>query len=213
MPKLFWNAAVVLSVCAGLAGLVHAARGQVDKPLKTIEGGVLDEIKLYGDAPAPNSRPLVARLFSATDADLAASGQKGELTKDTKEMQGRAPRLLASALVAKAKELATFTDVSVVEGDAPPAGAVVVEGHFTLIDPGSRAKRYFVGFGAGKSGVAVTGTVTRDGVLLAAFIQKRIGVMGMAGGDSMGKLVSDSTSIGEDIAEFLAAWAAGKKLK
>jgi hypothetical protein len=195
------------------AVLPQHAIGQTDKPLKTIEGGVLDEIRLYADPPAPNSHLLATRLFTATDADLTAGGQKGDLSDDTKEMQSRAPRLLAASLVAKSKELATFTDVTVVERDPAPAGAVIVEGHFTLIDPGSRAKRYFVGFGAGKSGVAVTGTVKRDGVLLASFVQKRVGVMGMAGGDSMGKLVSDSKSIGEDIAEFLAAWTTGKKLK
>jgi hypothetical protein len=36
--------------------------------------------------------------------------------------------------------------------------------------------------------------------------------MGMGGGDSLGKLMSDSRSIGEDIAKFLARWARGESL-
>jgi hypothetical protein len=38
------------------------------------------------------------------------------------------------------------------------------------------------------------------------------GAMGIAGGDSLDKLMSDSRSIGEDIAKFLAKWARGEKL-
>jgi hypothetical protein len=36
--------------------------------------------------------------------------------------------------------------------------------------------------------------------------------MGMGGGDSLGKMMSDSKSIGEDIAKFLAKWARGESL-
>ena len=88
-----------------------------------------------------------------------------------------------------------------------------MEGRFTEINPGSRAKRYFAGFGAGKSVVEVIGTVKdAEGRTLASFRQRRIGAMGMGGGDSLGKLLSDTRSIGEDIARFLAAWARGKSL-
>ncbi len=36
---------------------------------------------------------------------------------------------------------------------------------------------------------------------------------GIGGGDSLGKLMSDSRSIGEDIAKFLAKWARGDNLE
>ena len=81
------------------------------------------------------------------------------------------------------------------------------------LDPGSRAKRYFAGFGAGKSSVKVTGTVKdATGKMLATFTQRRVGAMGMGGGDSLGKLMSDSRKIGEDIANFVAKWARGDDL-
>jgi hypothetical protein len=48
---------------------------------------------------------------------------------------------------------------------------------------------------------------------MAVFEQRRIGTMGMGGGDSLGKLMSDSRSIGEDIAKFLARWGRGDNLK
>ena len=91
--------------------------------------------------------------------------------------------------------------------------ALLIEGKFTELDPGSRAKRYLVGFGSGKSGVTVEGSVKALGALVASFEQRRIGVMGLGGGDSLGKLASDTRNIGEDLAKFLHAWATGKNLK
>src|SRR5207245_5068910 len=133
----------------------------------------------------------------------------GDNKEETKTMQSDGPRMLAERFVARLKELGPFTDVSVLdrEGTAP-ADALLIEGKFTEMDPGSRAKRYLVGFGSGKSGVTAKGSVkAADGTLLATFIQRRIGVMGVAGGDSMKKLEGDTKNIGEDLAKFLRAWA------
>jgi hypothetical protein len=61
--------------------------------------------------------------------------------------------------------------------------------------------------------VKVVGAVKdAGGRTLATFEQRRIGAVGMGGGDSLGKLMSDSRSIGEDIAKFLAKWARGESL-
>jgi hypothetical protein len=175
-----------------------------------VKEGILDEIKLYADK-LPSSTRVVIKPFSATDADIV----NGEKKEETKTMQADGPRILSERFVAKLKEFGPFADVSAVDSGSPaPDDALVVEGKFTELDPGSRAKRYFVGFGAGKSGVTVEGSVkTASGTLLATFQQRHIGVMGAAGGDSLGKLVSDTKSIGEDLAKFLSTWAKGKKLK
>jgi uncharacterized protein DUF4410 len=187
-----------------------AVSAQDRSPILTVKGGVLDDIKLYVDRP-PASTHVVIRRFSATDADIV----NGEKKEETKTMQADGPQMLADRFVAKLKELGPFTDVSILEPDAaPPADALVVEGKFTELDPGSQAKRSFVGFGAGKSGVTVSGSVkATDGTLLAAFEHRRVGVMGLAGGNSLGKLVSDTKDLGDLIAKFLNAWATGKKLK
>jgi hypothetical protein len=183
---------------------------QERSPVRTIKGGILDEIKLYVDQFPPATR-VVIRSFSASDADIVS----GEKKDETKTMQADGPRMLGERFVAKLKEAGKFQEVSLLETGADvPADALVVDGKFTELDPGSRAKRYFVGFGAGKSAVAVDGTLkAADGTLLATFVQRRIGVMGAAGGDSLGKMTSDARDIGEDLAKFVSAWAQGKKLK
>jgi hypothetical protein len=178
-------------------------------PVRTLQGGILDEMALYVEMVP--SRRVAIRPFSASDTDIV----KGEKKDETKTLQADGPRVLAERLAAKLKELGPFTDVTIItKDDTVPEGAVVVEGSFTELDPGSRAKRYFVGFGSGKSAITVKGTVkSADGAVLATFQHRRIGVMGMGGGDSLGKLVSDTKNLGEDVAKFMSAWASGKKLK
>ena len=166
----------------------------------------LDEAQIYTER-LPQSTRVVIQLFSATDADIT----KGEKKDETKTLQADGPRLLADRFVSKRKELGPFADVvSAPSAAMRPDDALIVEGKFVELDPGSRAKRYFVGMGAGKSAVAVEGSIkSADGTLLATFRQRRVGVMGMGGGDSIGKLTSDAKNIGDDLAKFLSGWAKG----
>jgi hypothetical protein len=201
-------AVAVAGVWAALVRPVPvAAQGS---PVQTVKDGIVDEVKLYV-AKLPETKVVVMRPFSATDADLT----EGEKKEDTKKMQPIAGRTLGDEFVSQLKKLGPFSEVSLLADDgAPPADAIVVEGKFKEIDPGSAAKRYFVGYGAGKSGVKVEGTIKKgDGTVLATFNQRRVGVMSGGYKDSMGKLMSDTVSIGEDIAKLLSAWANGKKLK
>jgi hypothetical protein len=175
-----------------------------DKPVRTIKEGILDQIKLYVEKP-PSTARVSIRPFSTADLE-------GE-SEETKKMKGDAPGMLAERFSAKLKELGPYTDIAPLANAAPASDALVVDGKFTEMDPGSRAKRYLVGFGAGKSGVTVSGAVkAADGKLLAEFEQRRVGVMGVAGGNSLDKLTSDTKDIGEDLAKFLSAWAKGQKL-
>jgi hypothetical protein len=210
---------VVFTGLLGLVAVVVAAEQgeKPGKPVRSIKDGVLDQIVLYVAAlPADVSTIVAMRLFSGLDADLGTGGDGGKQDRkdEATTMKTEGPRLLGERFVASLKEAGPYTNVSMLDTAAPvPAGGLLVEGRFTKIDPGSRAKRYFVGFGAGKSSVAVDGTLKLNGVTLATFSQKRIGVMGVGGGDSLGKLLSDSKDIGSDIAKFISAWAKGKSLK
>lgn len=187
-------------------------------PIKTIEGGALDNIQLFVAAleQGPNLS-VVITPFDASAADLGTGGKSGTDARqeEAKTMQNEGPRVLAERFVSTLEKSGPFKAVRVLKPDeAAPDGALVVEGRFVTLDPGSRTKRYFAGFGAGKSSVKVTGAVKdTTGRTLATFEQRRIGSMGMAGGDSLGKLMSDSRSIGEDIAKFLSKWARGDSLQ
>ena len=185
-------------------------------PVKTIEGGALDKIQLFvASLEHPADLTVAMKPFDASGADLGTGAKdgKGARQEEARTMQNEGPRVLAERFMLTL-EKGPFKSARVLKADeSAPEGAVVVEGQFLTIDPGSRAKRYFAGFGAGKSSVMVAGTVKDvTGRTLATFEQRRIGTMGMGGGDSLGKLMSDSRSIGEDIGKFLARWARGEKL-
>lgn len=187
-------------------------------PVKTIEDGVLDKIALFAASlDRPSELTVVIKPFDATAADLGTGSKGGKDTRqqEARTMQNEGPRVLAERFVSTLESSGPFKAVRVLKADeAPPDGALVVEGKFVTLDPGSRAKRYFAGFGAGKSSVKVTGVVKdSSGRELASFEQRRVGAMGVGGGDSLGKLMSDSRSIGEDIAKFLAKWARGDSLE
>ena len=196
--------------------LVQALGAQ--KPVKTIEGGALDRIELFvASLDTPANLTVVIRPFDASAADLGTGDKDGKDARqqEAQTMRSEGPRVLAERFVATLEKGGPFKAVRVLKADeAVPEGALALEGKFVTIDPGSRAKRYFAGFGAGKSSVKVTGAVKDSaGRTLAVFEQRRIGTMGIGGGDSLGKLMSDSRSIGEDIGKFLARWARGDSLK
>jgi Domain of unknown function (DUF4410) len=182
---------------------------------KHIEGGILDDVETKADS-IPGDAPVVFMSFSTDNADLGTGEQGGKekRVQTAQQMKEECPVLLSSHFVAELKKLGPYSEVTRGEDGKAPKGAIVVDGEVTLLDPGSRAKRYFVGFGAGKSKVEVKGVIKGpDGKELASFRHRRIGAMGIGGGKSEKKMTDDCGSIGEDLAEFLSAWAKGQPLK
>jgi hypothetical protein len=196
--------------------LVQALSAQTS--VKTIEDGALDKIELFVPSlDSPTNMTVLIRPFDTSAADLGTGDKDGKDARqqEAQTMKSEGPRVLAERFVATLEKDGPFKTVRALKADETVSeGALVVEGKFLTIDPGSRVKRYFAGFGAGKSSVKVSGAVKdSSGRTLALFEQRRIGTMGMGGGDSLGKLMSDSRSIGEDIGKFLAKWARGDRLK
>jgi len=196
------------------AGPLPAAVPAAAAASRTIDGGLLDWVQLRSGNPAPQT-PIYMRLFTADAADLGTGGKGGKETRtaEAQTLQSQGPALLRESFVAKAGAAGVVARAAD-DTTTLPADAVIVEGRFVTIDPGSRAKRYWVGFGAGKSALEIAGRfVTPAGVVLGEFRHRRIGAMGMGGGDSLGKLLSDTRSCGEDIATFVSAWLSGRPLK
>ena len=186
-----------------------------DEVDREIVEGILDWIHLKSEPPGDDS-VIVVRLFDASGADLGtgAEGGKKKRVEAAKLMQKEAPEVVAGELVKRVKKLGPFKDAQIDSGDPLPENSVVVEGRFTILDPGSRAKRFWAGFGAGKGVMEMEGEIKNaSGEVLAEFRQKRLTVIGAFGGSYQRKMHADSERFGEDIAEFLHAWATGKKLE
>ena len=93
-------------------------------------------------------------------------------------------------------------------GSAAERGALLIRGKVLSMDPGSRAKRYWGGFGAGAAVVELSGEVVdaASGKVLLRFTQARRSGMGVGGGDYANLLNRNLRKIGEDVATILQAF-------
>ena len=184
-----------------------------DEPSMTIKEGVLDEIDLKV-LQLPKDVGLLIRKFTSDRADLgtAEKGDNPKRVEAAQMMQREAPRMFGETLIQTLTLGGAFKFTKESEESASD-DALVVEGRFTMINPGSRAKRYWGGFGAGKSGIAVEGAVKNSkGEVLATFKHMRHSGFGLGGGDYVKFLSDDTKDVARDIAVFLKRWATGGDL-
>ena len=87
-------------------------------------------------------------------------------------------------------------------------GTLVVRTRLLTLDPGSRAARYWAGFGAGAARAEVSGEVVdaATGKVLLRFKQERRSGVGVAGGDYVKLMQRNLRTIGEDVALILNAF-------
>ena len=85
------------------------------------------------------------------------------------------------------------------------AGTLLVRAKVTLMDPGSRAARYWAGFGAGAARSAIEGEIVdaKSGETLLRFVQERRSGVGAFGGGYKELMTRNLRTIGEDVANIL----------
>lgn len=90
-------------------------------------------------------------------------------------------------------------------GEKAEPGTLVVRGKVTTMDPGSRAARYWAGFGAGAARTEIAGEVVdaATGKVLLRFLQERRSGVGSAGGDYTELMERNLVTIGNDLGAVL----------
>lgn len=136
---------------------------------------------------------------------------KGDISPQ--DMQG----YLHLKLLQQLQEAGVFKQI--LEGPASKVGqaagsgkALILRGVITELDPGSRALRYFVGFGAGATKAQIeTQFVDRDAnrVVLAT-ADRRAAAFGVFGGDSRQYLTESLDEMAKGLARFLKRMAETK---
>jgi hypothetical protein len=95
-------------------------------------------------------------------------------------------------------------DAQVTPRESARLGKAIVRGKVTLVDGGSRALRYWIGFGAGATKFGVNGQVTdATGRVLGRFADERRSGFGMFGGDTETLLHRCVKSVGYDVANMI----------
>lgn len=119
-------------------------------------------------------------------------------------------KVLASSTEGFVQGLRGSVDAKVSVEEKPGKGAdtLIIRAKVVTMDPGSKAKRYFAGFGAGAARAKIEGEIVdaKTKAVLARFAQERRSGMGMMGGDYQEMMQRNLNAIGEDVANLLKAF-------
>ncbi len=147
---------------------------------------------------------LIIKDFSAEGAEYSRvdDEEKAGITK----MMPMLMNNIADTLTAELKSKAVFKKIT--RNGEPGSGTIILEGRFSEFNAGSRALKFFVGFGAGKAylkfkGRFIDGATGRE---LATFEDRETGYLGSMSALSYQELFPhQAKSIGENLAKFLTA--------
>ncbi len=104
--------------------------------------------------------------------------------------------------------LKDLPNISMVSAQAPGSepGTLIIKAKVIKMNPGSRALRYFVGFGAGHSGADFQGEIidAENGKVYLRFKHGRGSSIGLFGGDYEKMMIGDSKDAAEDVGKMLS---------
>jgi len=204
-----WQCVAVLVLVVGFA-VAGAARDKDDKG-KSSSSYPVDRGQVLA-APLSGAK-LVIKQFSTENADFGTAKKKAKKKAQdvAEQMEATAPPALAQSIVNHLEDENVFESVSLYRDGEDLEDAMVLEGEFTVLNPGSRGKRYWVGMGAGRSRICVNGHVAGPGCeTLLTFDHCRSGAMGWFGGRAEGMMFTDVAGTAEKITAFLEGWGAGR---
>ncbi len=178
------------------ASLVFANEKPLPKP------GILNEETISTSERLSAYDTIVIRDFSTEGAvyDRIDDEEKPKLEALTPLIV----KNLSLSIEAEMKKRKLFKNV-VMNGDAK-GNAVILEGNLTEFNGGSRALRFWVGFGAGKTYIKAKGRLVdaRTGRELASFDDQETGYKGVASMESFEDLFPhQAQSLGEHVGEFI----------
>ena len=212
MRKIYWHS-LLWALLLILPG--DATEAKKKKQVMHIRGGVIDEIDLRVEV-IEGSIPVMIRPFTTENVNLGTGkkGGKEKRVRAAETMVKIAPDLLQKIMKTELEASGIFGKIFTGENLELPEESIIIEGDFVLINPGSRAKRYWAGFGAGKSGVGVEGRViNKTGMVLAEFKHRKHSGIGIAAGNYVKFMSDDTEDVGKDIVKFLVSWATRKDLR
>jgi len=197
--------AIVLALLAlALLALPLAAKG---KKSLTAPGRYkdwddeIDRVEILKGFNLADYDRVIAEPFDAKDVDLPDKDDNTYLPVKSVLSHAVEPFLdgLTNALPERLK---------VGKGEGGEARTLKIRGKVDLMDPGSQAARYWVGFGAGASKTGISGEIVdaATGEVLIKFEQERRSGVGAAGGDYEELFDRNLEQIGEDIAGLLKAF-------
>lgn len=194
MKKILTVFQVLLLVA--IASLAYADEKPLAKP------GILNEEEVMTSQRLSKYDTIIIKDFSTEG--VAYDNINDEEKPKVDAMKPLIVKNLTLSIEMAMKNKKMFKNV-VLNSDAKD-NAVILEGSFTEFNGGSRALRFWVGFGAGKTYLKVKGRLVdaQSGKELATFEDQETGFKGVASMESFADLFPhQAQSLGEHIGEFI----------
>lgn len=156
----------------------------------------IDEFTMKEQGKWNCAKTIALRLFQGTDEF------KGEKSQEYYQ------KIFADKLAAELKKIVGIEKVDVVDEKAVPAADIVIEGKFIDLTTGSRALRFWVGLGAGKSfcRVDMKGIDTKSSAVVFTLDHARGSAMDIVNSD---ELMENIDEVVEDIGAGLTKFRKG----
>ncbi len=194
-----------------LATVASAAFARGSKPAPTAPGTYkqwgqdIDSIEIIKTFKMPDYDHIVVQPFDTSSAPLP---DKSDKSYDT--IKSVLESYTATLVEALRPELKAKVDVTQSDKWTKAAKTLIIRGKVEDLSPGSRAKRYLGGFGAGAAGTKLSGEIVdaKSGTVLARFSQERRsgGTFKVAGGKDMDVMRDSIHAAGKDVAHILDAF-------
>jgi hypothetical protein len=168
-------------------------------------GEDIDEIEIVKPFKAADYEKIAVEKFDTSKTPLPDAKEKSY--ESIKSVLASYTDTLVEAV---RDELKTKASVEQVANAPKSSKTLVIRGRVDEIDPGSRAGRMMVGYGAGSAATKVTAEIVdaKSGAVLARFTQKRRsgGTFKFAGGGDVIVMRDSIHAMGKDIAHILDAF-------
>jgi hypothetical protein len=196
MKKSLYALLLSLSLLAAGIQVACADENPLPKP------DVLTEETVYTSQKLSVYDTLIIRDFATDGAEYSRVDEEEKGKIDA--MKPLLAKTISESLAMELKLKKLFKNISN-NGDATE-NAVILEGAITEFNAGSRALKFFVGFGAGKAYLMAKGRLidARTGRELATFVDRETGYRGAVGMESFLDLFPhQAKSLGENISRFI----------
>lgn len=152
-----------------------------------------------------NTREKLSKYSTIVLKDFSLEDAKIHKDMDVQIYAKKLPANLSDMISEYLKEMNLFKKVVRYEEGKSYENAIILEGRFTKITPGSTAAKLVVGFGAGSSTVGAEGKIkdTKTGEALASFEHNRHSPFSVAPGRPEAILDSDAKNLAKDIVKFI----------
>jgi hypothetical protein len=208
---------LLLALGAGLTAPAALARSKDEAPItpgKYSEwNGEIDEVEIVAAFKLADYRRISVETFDTAEAQLPEASDN--TFAPVKQVLADAAAPFVAGLAQELRQGIAVERSAAQSQSAESAGGAAAAGPKTLLirakvltmDPGSRAKRYWGGFGAGATRAKLSGELVdaESGAVLSRFVQERRSGFGVLGGDYVKMMNRNLRTIGADVAGFLNA--------